>query len=169
MIPKFRVWVKIGKRIVFSDDILAIDYENKEIVTQQVYFENGLPDDRDIYCYDFDEIELMQSTGLKDKNGKEVFIGDIVKCTRGCLHEVYLEKEYGGTFIGGMPAVYLKGFGDGYAWTEYEEIIGNIYENLEFWRKRMKPCKYPYSGRRKKQETLSPIFSARPILKKFQL
>ncbi|SNL76179.1 YopX family protein [Streptococcus pneumoniae] len=132
MISKFRVWVKIGKRMVFSDDILAIDYENKEIVTQQVYFENGLPDDRDIYCYDFDEIELMQSTGLKDKNGKEVFIGDIVKCTRGCLHEVYLEKEYGGTFIGGMPAVYLKGFGDGYAWTEYEEIIGNIYENLEF-------------------------------------
>lgn len=132
MIPKFRVWVKIGKRMVFSDDILAIDYENKEIVTQQVYFENGLPDDRDIYCYDFDEIELMQSTGFKDKNGKEVFIGDIVKCTRGCLHEVYLEKEYGGTFIGGMPAVYLKGFGDGYAWTEYEEIIGNIYENLEF-------------------------------------
>ncbi|HGR4486099.1 TPA: YopX family protein, partial [Streptococcus pneumoniae] len=129
--PKFRVWVKIGKRMVFSDDILAIDYENKEIVTQQVYFENGLPDDRDIYCYDFDEIELMQSTGLKDKNGKEVFIGDIVKCTRGCLHEVYLEKEYGGTFIGGMPAVYLKGFGDGYAWTEYEEIIGNIYENPE--------------------------------------
>ncbi|HGS3149575.1 TPA: YopX family protein [Streptococcus pneumoniae] len=131
MIPKFRVWVKIGKRMVFSDDILAIDYENKEIVTQQVYFENGLPDDRDIYCYDFDEIELMQSTGLRDKNGKEVFIGDIVKCTRGCLHEVYLEKEYGGTYIGGMPAVYLKGLGDGYAWTEYEEIIGNVYENPE--------------------------------------
>ncbi|HFN7446107.1 TPA: YopX family protein [Streptococcus pneumoniae] len=131
MIPKFRVWVKIGKRMAFSDDILAIDYENKEIVTQQVYFENGLPDDRDIYCYDFDEIELMQSTGLRDKNGKEVFIGDIVKCTRGCLHEVYLEKEYGGTYIGGMPAIYLKGLLSGYAWTEDEEIIGNVYENPE--------------------------------------
>ncbi|HET3006448.1 TPA: YopX family protein [Streptococcus pneumoniae] len=131
MTPRYRAWIKTEKRMFFSDDILAIDYENEEIVTQQIYFENGLPDDRDIYCYDFDEIELMQSTGLKDKNGKEVFIGDIVKCTRGCLHEVYLEKEYGGTFIGGMPAVYLKGFGDGYAWTEYEEIIGNIYENPE--------------------------------------
>lgn len=78
-----------------------------------------------------DDAILMQSTGLKDKNGKEVFVGDIVKCTRGCSHEVYLEKEYGGTFIGGMPAVYLKGLREGYAWTEHEEIIGNIYENPE--------------------------------------
>lgn len=77
------------------------------------------------------DLHLMQSTGLKDKNGKEVFIGDIIKCTRGCLHEVYLEKEYGGTFIGGMPAIYLKGLLSGYAWTEDEEIIGNIYENPE--------------------------------------
>lgn len=131
MIPKYRAWVKIGKRMVFSDDILAIDYENKEIVTQQVYFENGLPDDRDIYCYDFDNIVFMQSTGLRDKNGKEVFVGDIIKCTRGCLHEVYIEKEYGGTYIGGMPAIYLKGLREGYAWTEHEEIIGNVYENRE--------------------------------------
>ncbi|HET0618746.1 TPA: hypothetical protein VQK17_001971, partial [Streptococcus pneumoniae] len=80
---------------------------------------------------DFDEIDLMQSTGLKDKNGKEVFVGDIIKCTRGCLHEVYIEKEYGGTFIGGMPSIYLKGLLSGYAWTEHEEIIGNIYENPE--------------------------------------
>ena len=77
------------------------------------------------------DIHLMQSTGLKDKNGKEVFVGDIIKCTRGCLHEVYIEKEYGGTYFGGMPAVYLKDLREGYAWTEHEEIIGNIYENPE--------------------------------------
>ncbi len=28
----------------------------------------------------------------------------------------------------------------------------------------MRPCKYPYSGKRKRQKTLSPLFSARPIL-----
>nr|DAN61956.1 MAG TPA: YopX protein [Caudoviricetes sp.] len=131
MIPRYRTWIKTEKRMIETDDLLDIDYENTEIVTQQVYFENGLPDDRDIYCYDFDDIVLMQSTGLKDKNGKEVFVGDIIKCTRGCLHEVYIEKEYGGTYFGGMPAVYLKDLGEGYAWTEHEEIIGNVYENPE--------------------------------------
>nr|DAM98817.1 MAG TPA: YopX protein [Caudoviricetes sp.] len=78
-----------------------------------------------------EEIELMQSTGLYDKNGKEVFVGDVIKCTRGCPHEVYLEKEYGGTYVGGMPAIYLKGIKEGYAWTGAEEILGNIYENPE--------------------------------------
>lgn len=74
---------------------------------------------------------IGQSTGLFDKNGKEVFVGDVIKCTRGCLHEVYIEKEYGGTYIGGMPAIYLKGIRNGYAWTGDEVIIGNIYENPE--------------------------------------
>nr|DAP94412.1 MAG TPA: YopX protein [Caudoviricetes sp.] len=87
------------------------------------------------YSFDFyledENATIMQSTGLVDKNGKEVFVGDIIKCTRGCLHEVYIEKEYGGTYFGGMPAVYLKDLREGYAWTEHEEIIGNIYENPE--------------------------------------
>ena len=113
MIPKFR----------------AQNTETKEIEVFKTYEEISelflaLSADDGFYS-------VMQSTGLYDKNRKEVFVGDIIKCTRGCPHEVYLEKEYGGTFIGGMPAIYLKGIREGYAWTGAEEIIGNIYENPE--------------------------------------
>jgi hypothetical protein len=120
MIPKFRAWDKVFKEMV-QVNALVLD---EQVV--KVTYKNG-----NVAKEDMKEYELMQSTGLFDRNGKEVFVGDIVKCTRGCHHEVYLEKEYGGTFIGGMPAIYLKGLLSGYAWTEDEEIIGNIYENPE--------------------------------------
>lgn len=124
MIPKFRAWMKSLK---WMCDVTNISFDSKLVdICQQGDTERCTE-----ISVEFDEIELMQSTGLFDRNGKEVFVGDIVKCTRGCLHEVYLEKEYGGTFIGGMPAIYLKGLSEGYAWTEDEEIIGNIYENPE--------------------------------------
>ena len=119
MKPRYRAWDSWRKRMSVVDRIY-IDTEGVRLY-----------DDFGEYWRNFRDIELMQSTGLKDKNGKEVFIGDIIKCTRGCLHEVYIEKEYGGTYFGGMPAVYLKGMREGYAWTEHEEIIGNIYENPE--------------------------------------
>lgn len=113
MIPKFRAWDKETKTMNGMAEI----YRNRN---------------QEIELHPRDEnIILMQSTGLVDKEGTEVFVGDIIKCTRGCPHEVYIEKEYGGIYIGGMPAIYLKGIRDGYAWTEHEEILGNIYENPE--------------------------------------
>jgi len=119
MKSKFRVWDKLDKEIYEAEEIHWFRGE-LDFIGDGITFKR-----------DADEVELMQSTGLHDKNGKEVFVGDIIKCTRGCPHEVYIEKEYGGTYIGGMPAVYLKDLREGYAWTEHEEIIGNIYENPE--------------------------------------
>ena len=121
MIPKFRAWDKEIKMMI---ELSLIDFEKHVICGTHWKF-------GETESIKFDEIELMQSTGLHDKNGKEVFVGDIIKCTRGCPHEVYIEKEYAGTFIGGMPAVYLKGLNFGYAWTVSEEIIGTVYENNE--------------------------------------
>lgn len=130
MTPRYRAWIKIEKRMVFPDDILGIDYENEEIVTQQVYFENGLPDDRDIYCYDFDDIVLMQSTGLIDKNGKEIFEGDIVKMAK----DVYSEPTYYEVVRHRGGAYRLESKQHGCElWLRHTncEVVGNIYENPE--------------------------------------
>ena len=128
MKPRFRAWYVLAEKMI--DEILMISFVRKEIIGKFSDGSTSVPlkfeDERN-----GEDVILMQSTGLKDKNGKEVFVGDIIKCTRGCLHEVYIEKEYGGTYFGGMPAVYLKDLREGYAWTEHEEIIGNIYENPE--------------------------------------
>lgn len=124
MIPKFRAWHNELGRMMLVKTMFFFANELEELELNDSVMNDYIP------AYP-DEIELMQSTGLHDKNGKEVFVGDIIKCTRGCLHEVYLEKEYGGKYIGGMPAVYLKGIKEGYAWTGAEEILGNIYENPE--------------------------------------
>lgn len=133
MTPRYRAWIKTEKTYVFSDDILSIDYENEEIVTQQVYFENGLPDDRDIYCYDFDDIVFMQSTGLKDKNSKEIFEGDILDY-KGRKALVRWHGSYASFIYRFVDELQNRK-------TEWKplylaymkcEIIGNIYENPEF-------------------------------------
>ncbi|HFW7124731.1 TPA: YopX family protein [Streptococcus pyogenes] len=137
MIPRYRAWSKQERRLIPSEDILAIDYENEEIDAQKIYFEDGLPVERDIYTYGSDNIELMQSTGLTDKNGKEIFEGDILKVTdKHSWLEVVSFSENKGMFVSkeihkntDIPESPLW---DLFITNLFQmKIIGNIYENPE--------------------------------------
>lgn len=115
MIPKFRVW---DKDLKILRPVAYIDMQ-KQIVA---YFIGDLA----VAANPIKKIILMQSTGMKDKTGTEIYEGDIVKVeTRGGV--VYGDVKYKScSFMicsEDMDRIML------YCW-DYE-VIGNIYENPE--------------------------------------
>jgi len=85
-------------------------------------------------CDFTDDIILMQYTGLKDKNGKEIYEGDILK-SKDCGFRPKATKnlvEWDEELSAFMPFAYDLS-DDGSNWIDREsmEIIGNIYENPE--------------------------------------
>lgn len=129
MIPRFRVWSEQEKRLIPSEDILAIDYENEEIDAQKIYFEDGLPVERDIYTYGFENVKLMQSTGLTDKDGKEIFEGDVIGAKDGLLNGVVNFNTDLGMWTNSL--IRYNNFERLCNIANSREIIGNVHANPE--------------------------------------
>lgn len=84
--------------------------------------------------FNYKDIELMQYTGLKDKNGKEIYEGDIVSFNLKSDNEgqpnIIGYIEYQTTFSGYKIMSFKGSFALDYNIKDIE-VIGNIYENSE--------------------------------------
>ncbi len=119
---KYRAWDKEDKKM-----LPPLSLRNGIIYSvDSGYFFCGLWDD-----YFIDELILLEYTGLKDKNGKEIYEGDITSI-----------KEHMNPLVEIQKAVVTwdketTGFlGIGFFPWNMVEVIGNIYENPELLRKK---------------------------------
>ncbi|EGO8530299.1 hypothetical protein SAV58_001739 [Enterococcus faecalis] len=131
MIPKFRVWDKNTEDVV---DVKTIDLEKDGSIGCIVDY-NGIN-------LDMTECVIMQSTGLKDKNGVEIYESDLVKVIDGESEEdsyISVVKNYSNE---GYPAFDIE-YPPNYHYDsnvlsaimcngfETIEVIGNVYDNPE--------------------------------------
>ena len=131
---KFRAWLKEDKKMV---NVETMDFTDKSIqYLEKSEFINAYL----LRRVSLDDVELMQYTNLKDKNGKEIYEGDIIKYkfpydTR--LKHIspvkFLETE--ASF--GIKDIYGNEIPLYTIWANnYFEVVGNIYKNKKTcWRK----------------------------------
>lgn len=114
MIPKYRVWDTVKKAM---SEVQAVVYTKKKVYP--IYSEvvrRYVP---------FSEAVLMQSTGLKDTNGVEIFDGDLIQLFNGDVGKVsynkilaFWEVQFNNGELNLNDIIYFGG-----------EVIGNIYED----------------------------------------
>ena len=109
---KFRAWDNFCSKMITEESFVIINN------TYHVFLEDG-PEWTSTNCI------IMQFTGLLDKNGKEIWEGDVVRYENKYL-DVFEVRYNAGSF--------LQHGGDGRVddiWCEWDkvEVIGNIYEN----------------------------------------
>nr|DAQ78169.1 MAG TPA: YopX protein [Caudoviricetes sp.] len=117
MIPRYRAWLKEDKEMI---DVDEMHFKNGELD----FIGNGIT-----WMYKKSDIVLMQSTGFKDKNGKEIFEGDIVDSEDGILSGVVEFRPDLGMWTNSL--LRYNNFERLCCIANSREIIGNIWENGE--------------------------------------
>ncbi|WP_252268550.1 YopX family protein [Lactiplantibacillus pentosus] len=138
MMIKFRAWDKVQNKMLLPDNI--------EFINGQAYWAEASTDGNGGYSNDgkVDGIgalfELEQFTGLKDVNGKEIYVGDIVKVwsdvseltMEPTVNEIVSEDYFGraGMFLKPLrlhvvePCLHDS-------WNNKFGVIGNVHDNPE--------------------------------------
>lgn len=116
---KFRFFDKVSKEMCYPTE-----YNGKAEYLERRY---DLAD-----MFRFKDLIPMQSTGLKDRNGKLIYEGDLLKTRFGLILKVYWREQSAMFWLETLDGVipftfYAKQQLDG----DLMEVIGNIYENKE--------------------------------------
>lgn len=116
------------KKLNVVREVEMIDFYNKQVLA----YVTGVRPRGKTAIYSFDEVEFMENTGLKDKNGKYIYEGDIVTVngTWDCIIEY---KQSSCAFVlKSIDSRWSTGYFSNYDdIEEMLEVIGNVYENKE--------------------------------------
>lgn len=124
MIPKFRAWDKTHKKMGFIDAHM----------TDGIFQSVKIFDEDDDDWQESENFILMQSTGLFDENGKDIFEGDVVRQVRTQpTTENEIITGVVTMFEGAWLLINDREQLASYLWSETDtnKVVGNIYENPE--------------------------------------
>ena len=116
------------KKFNIVREVEMIDFYNKQVSVYDI----GIGFRGGAAIFSFDKVEFIENTGLKDKNGKYIYEGDIVTVngTWDCV--IQYNQSSCAFVLKSIDSRWSTGYFSNYDdIEEMLEIIGNIYENKE--------------------------------------
>ena len=110
---KFRAWDKISKKMIDLQDLTRSTLDMEAVVFIPL----------------IDAFDVMQCTGLKDKSGKEIYEGDILKHDLDGIFTITYSVYFVGFVAESPGSLAQEPFTPNY--LNRCEIIGNVFENPE--------------------------------------